>query len=445
MTTACRDCQVTALFRLDQDYLIDLVKGKPRQDSEVERWECLGFSSPSSLSCPVVLCCSCLHPLLNLDPTNQPLCHGFGSYLGGTSSRAYNSTPSRLLYSACCYDNYPEANVLLKQTHFEMETNKRRIGTGEDEQTGQRQRSHRSLPLISHLSQSPQEVSSRTGTELSFMRAVSVTQMPGKPLTPGSIRILLAAFLLSLSQAEAKILSATAEVRMNAMQHLVEQLKLEANMEKIKVFQAAAQLQEYSMQNACSDALLVETNNAAIIMKIDKDKRLVVLDEELEGISLDELKDELPERQPHFIVWVPLACKKDTSIKMDNCPFHTMQATMGLQLLSFVAEAASSASSTSILQTVEGEHDFMGVAVTQRPLIVENTEIQRILGGKPNKERCGGGTPGEFWKSTLSFPVRGRRAVPGAGSEFLEESAGAREGSGGCSLSGGGAGSSRDR
>uniref|UniRef100_A0A8I3VZU5 Glia maturation factor n=1 Tax=Callithrix jacchus TaxID=9483 RepID=A0A8I3VZU5_CALJA len=45
-----------------------------------------------------------------------------------------------------------------------------------------------------------------------------------------------------------------------------------------------------------------ETNNAAIIMKIDKDKRLVVLDEELEGISPDELKDELPERQPHFIV-----------------------------------------------------------------------------------------------------------------------------------------------
>lgn len=41
-----------------------------------------------------------------------------------------------------------------------------------------------------------------------------------------------------------------------------------------------------------------ETHNAAIIMKIDKDKRLVVLDEELEGVSPDELKDELPERQP---------------------------------------------------------------------------------------------------------------------------------------------------
>ncbi|NXK65954.1 GMFB factor, partial [Sylvietta virens] len=42
------------------------------------------------------------------------------------------------------------------------------------------------------------------------------------------------------------------------------------------------------------------TNNAAIIMKIDKDKQLVVLDEEHEGISPDELKDELPERQPRY-------------------------------------------------------------------------------------------------------------------------------------------------
>uniref|UniRef100_A0A8C9BDD5 Glia maturation factor beta n=1 Tax=Phocoena sinus TaxID=42100 RepID=A0A8C9BDD5_PHOSS len=40
-----------------------------------------------------------------------------------------------------------------------------------------------------------------------------------------------------------------------------------------------------------------------ILVKIDKDKRLVVLDEELEGISPDELKDELPERQPRFIVY----------------------------------------------------------------------------------------------------------------------------------------------
>ncbi|XP_031464199.1 guanine nucleotide-binding protein G(I)/G(S)/G(O) subunit gamma-10 [Phasianus colchicus] len=41
------------------------------------------------------------------------------------------------------------------------------------------------------------------------------------------------------------------------MQRLVEQLKLEAAVERIKVSQAAAELQQYCMQNACKDALLV--------------------------------------------------------------------------------------------------------------------------------------------------------------------------------------------
>ncbi|KAM9206844.1 guanine nucleotide-binding protein G(I)/G(S)/G(O) subunit gamma-10 isoform 1-T3 [Dugong dugon] len=43
----------------------------------------------------------------------------------------------------------------------------------------------------------------------------------------------------------------------NALQRLVEQLKLEAGVERIKVSQAAAELQQYCMQNACKDALLV--------------------------------------------------------------------------------------------------------------------------------------------------------------------------------------------
>ncbi|KAJ1109006.1 hypothetical protein NDU88_006375 [Pleurodeles waltl] len=43
-----------------------------------------------------------------------------------------------------------------------------------------------------------------------------------------------------------------------------------------------------------------ETNNAAILMKIDKDKQLVILEEEYEDISPEELKNELPERQPRY-------------------------------------------------------------------------------------------------------------------------------------------------
>ncbi|KAM9101100.1 guanine nucleotide-binding protein G(I)/G(S)/G(O) subunit gamma-10 [Phascolarctos cinereus] len=44
---------------------------------------------------------------------------------------------------------------------------------------------------------------------------------------------------------------------LSTMQRLVEQLKLEAGVERIKVSQAAAELQQYCMQNACKDALLV--------------------------------------------------------------------------------------------------------------------------------------------------------------------------------------------
>ncbi|XP_053464636.1 guanine nucleotide-binding protein G(I)/G(S)/G(O) subunit gamma-10-like [Nycticebus coucang] len=43
----------------------------------------------------------------------------------------------------------------------------------------------------------------------------------------------------------------------SALQHLVEQFKLEASMERIKVSQATAELQQYYMKNACKDALLV--------------------------------------------------------------------------------------------------------------------------------------------------------------------------------------------
>ncbi|XP_068601489.1 glia maturation factor gamma [Brachionichthys hirsutus] len=46
-----------------------------------------------------------------------------------------------------------------------------------------------------------------------------------------------------------------------------------------------------------------ETNNAAIIIKIDMRKQLVILEEEYEDISLDDLREELPERQPRFIVY----------------------------------------------------------------------------------------------------------------------------------------------
>ncbi|NP_001191955.1 guanine nucleotide-binding protein G(I)/G(S)/G(O) subunit gamma-10 [Danio rerio] len=44
---------------------------------------------------------------------------------------------------------------------------------------------------------------------------------------------------------------------LTTLRRSVEQLKLEASVERIKVSQAAADLQEYCLQNASKDALLV--------------------------------------------------------------------------------------------------------------------------------------------------------------------------------------------
>uniref|UniRef100_T1IWW3 ADF-H domain-containing protein n=1 Tax=Strigamia maritima TaxID=126957 RepID=T1IWW3_STRMM len=44
-------------------------------------------------------------------------------------------------------------------------------------------------------------------------------------------------------------------------------------------------------------------NNAAVIMKIDRAKQLVHLDEILEDINVDQLRESLPDHQPRFVVY----------------------------------------------------------------------------------------------------------------------------------------------
>ncbi|XP_072346009.1 glia maturation factor gamma-like isoform X2 [Scyliorhinus torazame] len=46
-----------------------------------------------------------------------------------------------------------------------------------------------------------------------------------------------------------------------------------------------------------------DTTNAAIIIKVNKENQEMVVEEEHEDISPDSLRDELPERQPRFIVY----------------------------------------------------------------------------------------------------------------------------------------------
>ncbi|XP_008118980.1 glia maturation factor gamma [Anolis carolinensis] len=62
-----------------------------------------------------------------------------------------------------------------------------------------------------------------------------------------------------------------------------------------------------------------ETNNAAIVMKVDKERQLVVLEEEFQDISPDELRNELPERQPHFIAYSYKYIHEDGRISYPLC------------------------------------------------------------------------------------------------------------------------------
>ncbi|XP_051520976.1 glia maturation factor gamma-like [Myxocyprinus asiaticus] len=62
-----------------------------------------------------------------------------------------------------------------------------------------------------------------------------------------------------------------------------------------------------------------ETSNAAILIKIDMEKQLVILEEEYENISLDELREELPERQPRFIVYSYKLTHSDGRVSYPLC------------------------------------------------------------------------------------------------------------------------------
>uniref|UniRef100_A0A8C4I660 Glia maturation factor n=1 Tax=Dicentrarchus labrax TaxID=13489 RepID=A0A8C4I660_DICLA len=81
-----------------------------------------------------------------------------------------------------------------------------------------------------------------------------------------------------------------------------------------------------------------ETNNAAILMKIDMVKQLVILEEEYEDISLDELRDELPERYKYvhgdgrvsyplcFIFSSPMGCKPEQQMMYAGSKNQLVQA-----------------------------------------------------------------------------------------------------------------------
>ena len=45
------------------------------------------------------------------------------------------------------------------------------------------------------------------------------------------------------------------------------------------------------------------TASRALILKVDPQRKLVIADgDEIEGVNVEELRDELPERQPRFVI-----------------------------------------------------------------------------------------------------------------------------------------------
>jgi len=45
------------------------------------------------------------------------------------------------------------------------------------------------------------------------------------------------------------------------------------------------------------------TTNCALILKIDREKKLVVVDEEIDNVTLEELQDQLPSHQPRYVIY----------------------------------------------------------------------------------------------------------------------------------------------
>uniref|UniRef100_A0A336MIW9 cytidine deaminase n=1 Tax=Culicoides sonorensis TaxID=179676 RepID=A0A336MIW9_CULSO len=46
-----------------------------------------------------------------------------------------------------------------------------------------------------------------------------------------------------------------------------------------------------------------KSNNAALILKVDREKKLIVVDELIEDVSLEDLQEQLPSHQPRYIIY----------------------------------------------------------------------------------------------------------------------------------------------
>ncbi|XP_065163689.1 glia maturation factor beta [Atheta coriaria] len=60
-------------------------------------------------------------------------------------------------------------------------------------------------------------------------------------------------------------------------------------------------------------------NTAALILKVDREKQLIVLDEKLEDITIDELQESLPSHQPRYVILSYKQEHKDGRVSYPLC------------------------------------------------------------------------------------------------------------------------------
>lgn len=82
--------------------------------------------------------------------------------------------------------------------------------------------------------------------------------------------------------------------------------------------------------------------NSALVLKVDRDKQAVVVDEFYEDITIEDLKDEVAEHQPRYIIYTYKMIHDDQRVSYPMCfIFYTPRdSQMELQMMYACTKAA---------------------------------------------------------------------------------------------------------
>ncbi|XP_026466256.1 glia maturation factor gamma-like [Ctenocephalides felis] len=60
-------------------------------------------------------------------------------------------------------------------------------------------------------------------------------------------------------------------------------------------------------------------NNAALILKVDRERQAICIDEEIEDVALEDLQDTLPGHQPRYVIYSYCMEHKDGRLSYPMC------------------------------------------------------------------------------------------------------------------------------